>query len=93
KILRTKKAGKFVKVVTIGPPPASPKKPDEKKPEEKKPPEKIPEAKKPEEKKLKEKVPLHPYNNRMLSLSTNGYGSYESVGGTRFQLYDHVKVS
>nr|GEY77069.1 hypothetical protein [Tanacetum cinerariifolium] len=82
--IRTKKAKKFIEVVTIGPPPAPPKKPDEKKPEEKRPPEKIPEAKKPEEKKLKEKIPIHPYNNHMPNLSTNGYGSYESVGGTRF---------
>ncbi|KAK3025019.1 hypothetical protein RJ639_044628 [Escallonia herrerae] len=36
-IVRTKKAGKFVEVVSIGPPPAPPKKPDEKKPDEKKP--------------------------------------------------------
>ncbi|GKB59293.1 heavy metal-associated isoprenylated plant protein 43-like protein [Tanacetum coccineum] len=64
-ILRTKKAGKFVEVVTIGPPPAPPKKPDEKKPEEKKPPEKKPEAKKPEEKKPEEKLPIHPYNNHL----------------------------
>ncbi|KAK2990414.1 hypothetical protein RJ640_011162 [Escallonia rubra] len=38
-IVRTKKAGKFVEVVSIGTPPAPPKKPDEKKPDEKKPPE------------------------------------------------------
>ncbi|KAL4577654.1 hypothetical protein LXL04_013765 [Taraxacum kok-saghyz] len=60
-ISRTKKAGKFVEVVTVGPPPAPPKKPEEKKPEEKKPPEK-----KPEEKKPKEDVhQIHPYNNHM----------------------------
>lgn len=40
-IVKTRKAGKFAEVVSIGPPP----KPQEKKPEEKKP-----EAKKPEEK-------------------------------------------
>ncbi|GKA01340.1 hypothetical protein Tco_0674005 [Tanacetum coccineum] len=91
--IKNKKAGKFAEVVTIRPPPAPPKKPDEKKPKEKKPPEKKPEAKKPEEMKLEEKVPVHPYNNHMPNLSTNGCGSYESVGGTRFQLYDHVKVS
>ncbi|KAL7615055.1 hypothetical protein Lser_V15G07239 [Lactuca serriola] len=56
-ILRTKKAGKFVEVVTIGPPPAPPKKPEEKKPEEKKPAEK-----KTEEKKPKEDVQILPYN-------------------------------
>ncbi|XP_044470634.1 heavy metal-associated isoprenylated plant protein 43-like isoform X2 [Mangifera indica] len=43
-ITRTKKTGKFVDVVSIGPPPAPPKQPgkktDEKKPEEKKNPEK-----------------------------------------------------
>ncbi|KAJ9540746.1 hypothetical protein OSB04_027252 [Centaurea solstitialis] len=59
-ILRTKKAGKFVEVVTIGPPPAPPKKPEEKKPEEKKPVEK-----KPEEKKQEEKIHMHPYNIHM----------------------------
>ncbi|KAI3519225.1 hypothetical protein L1887_08252 [Cichorium endivia] len=36
-ILRTRKAIKCVEVVTIGPPPAPQKKPDEKKPPEKKP--------------------------------------------------------
>ncbi|KAK9062013.1 hypothetical protein SSX86_019197 [Deinandra increscens subsp. villosa] len=66
-ISRTKKAGKFVEVVTVGPPPAPPKKPEEKKPEEKKPPEKKPEEKKPPEKKPEEKKPdpnfhMHPYN-------------------------------
>ncbi|KAM0022253.1 putative heavy metal-associated domain, HMA, heavy metal-associated domain superfamily [Helianthus debilis subsp. tardiflorus] len=66
-ILRTKKSGKFVEVVTVGPPPAPPKKPEEKKPEEKKPPEKKPEEKKPPEKKPEEKKPdqnfhVHPYN-------------------------------
>ncbi|KAI3519224.1 hypothetical protein L1887_08251 [Cichorium endivia] len=59
-ILRTKKAGKFVEVMTIGPPPAPPKKPDEKKPEEKKPTEK-----KPEENKPKENVQIHPYDIHM----------------------------
>ncbi|KVI08806.1 heavy metal-associated isoprenylated plant protein 43-like [Cynara cardunculus var. scolymus] len=54
-ILQTKKAGKFVEVVTIGPPPAPPKKPEEKKPEEKKQTEKKPE----------EKVHMHPYDNHM----------------------------
>nr|GEW59066.1 replication protein A 70 kDa DNA-binding subunit B [Tanacetum cinerariifolium] len=54
--------GKFVKVVTIGPPRIPLKKPDVKKLEEKKPPDKKPKTKKPEEKKLKEKVPVHPYS-------------------------------
>ena len=40
-IVRTRKAGKFAEVVSIGPPPAPPKKPDEKKPGEKKPDTKI----------------------------------------------------
>ncbi|KAK2998871.1 hypothetical protein RJ639_022881 [Escallonia herrerae] len=49
-IVRTKKAGKFVEVVSIGPPPAPPKKPDEKKPDEKKADEKKPpEQKKPDQ--------------------------------------------
>lgn len=40
-IVRTRKAGKFAEVVSIGPPPAPPKKePDEKKPDPKKPDEK-----------------------------------------------------
>lgn len=64
-ISRTKKAGKLVEVVTIGPPPAPPKKPEEKKPEEKKPPEKKPEEKKPQEKKPEDKVHIHPYNIHM----------------------------
>lgn len=34
-IVRTRKAGKFAEVVSIGPPPAPPKKPDEKKPDPK----------------------------------------------------------
>nr|XP_043633468.1 heavy metal-associated isoprenylated plant protein 43-like [Erigeron canadensis] len=61
-ILQTKKAGKFVEVITIGPPPAPPKKPEEKKPEEKKPVEKKPAEKKPEVKKPEEKVHIHPYD-------------------------------
>ncbi|XP_076897820.1 heavy metal-associated isoprenylated plant protein 43-like [Bidens hawaiensis] len=71
-IIRVKKTGKFVEVLTVGPPPAPPKKPEEKKPpekkpEEKKPPEKKPEEKKPPEKKPEEKKPdpnahIQPYN-------------------------------
>ncbi|KAD7479245.1 hypothetical protein R6Q59_001436 [Mikania micrantha] len=62
-ILRTKKAGKFVEVVTVGPPPAPPKKPEEKKPPEKKPEDKKPPEKKPEEKKPDPNFQIHPYNN------------------------------
>ena len=36
-IVRARKTGKFAQVVSIGPPPPPPKKPDEKKPDEKKP--------------------------------------------------------
>lgn len=56
-IVRTKKTGKCVEVVSIGPPPAPPKPPESKKPEEKKPPpEKKPPEKKPEEKKPEQKA-------------------------------------
>ncbi|XP_030974686.1 heavy metal-associated isoprenylated plant protein 43-like [Quercus lobata] len=46
-IVRARKTGKFAQVVSIGPPPAPPKK-DEKKPDEKKPDEKKPDEKKPD---------------------------------------------
>lgn len=56
-ILRTKKTGKCVEVVSIGPPPAPPKPPEQNKPEEKKhPPEKKPPGNKPEEKKSEQKA-------------------------------------
>ncbi|KAJ6420134.1 hypothetical protein OIU84_030113 [Salix udensis] len=52
-ILRSRKTGKHVEVVSIGPPPAPPKDGGKKKPEE----EKKPEEKKPAEKKPEEKPP------------------------------------
>ncbi|XP_062143537.1 heavy metal-associated isoprenylated plant protein 43-like [Alnus glutinosa] len=54
-IVRTRKAGKFAEVVSIGPPPAPPKK-DEKKPEEKKP-----DPKKPDQM-TEVYIPYMPYN-------------------------------
>lgn len=54
-IVRTRKTGKFVEVVTIGPPPAPPKKPEEKKTDEKKT-----DGKKPDEKKAEAHIHM-PY--------------------------------
>lgn len=57
-IVRARKTGKFAQVVSIGPPPAPPKK-DEKKPDEKKPDEKKPDEKKPDPKPQVYYVPHH----------------------------------
>ncbi|KAM7516217.1 hypothetical protein LguiA_005800 [Lonicera macranthoides] len=59
-IVRTRKTGKFVEVVTIGPPPAPPKPDPPKKPEEKKVDEKKTDEKKPDEKKAEAHIHM-PY--------------------------------
>ncbi|KAF3441004.1 hypothetical protein FNV43_RR19290 [Rhamnella rubrinervis] len=53
-IVRTRKAGKFAEVVSVGPPPAPPKQDGPKKPDDKKPSQK-----KPDDKKSDPKAPVH----------------------------------